>query len=498
MMIGIDLGTTNSCVAWYDGTRTEVIEVPGGGQLLPSVVTYMADGKVMVGRSALRRINRAYDPRYVFMNAKRHIGLPFVEGEDYGPQIIEGKDGGRVFAGQTKDYTPVEISAEILRTLKDVAERRIGKKVTGAVITVPAYFENTPARIKATIEAGKLAGFSKVQTFTEPEAAALAFGVQKETYSKVAVFDLGGGTFDIVLMEAGRGAIRIADKNGWDELGGLNFDKEIENLIVERYASEHGIDLREKPISMMKIGLAAEDAKKELTDTDEAPVQIANVAFDEDQRKTGDIAFDLSREAFEARSRKLTDTAIEITKRCLDQVGWNVKEVREVLMVGGMTRVPMVRQAVADLFGEDRLRDRVSPDLAVAEGAAIKAALLDGRYVDSVSLNDVTGQHFGVEVEGGRLAVVLPRGSAHGDVRSVTVTTAQDQQDMIPIAIVQGEAGHVSGASVLARYDHRVSETQAGVPSIELDFMVDENGLLIVAGKDLDTDETFEVLGASA
>lgn len=492
--IGIDLGTTNSCVAYYDGTRPVVIEMPGGSLMMPSVVGFSETGQMIVGNMARRQISRK-DPRYIFSNIKRHIGMLYVDGEEYGIQITRGDDGSRHFVGPDRTYSPEELSAEILKALKSAAERRLGKKATDAVITVPAYFDNN--QVRATMEAGKIAGFRRVHIFTEPEASALAYGVEKAKFSRVGVFDLGGGTFDIVLMKAGMGTIEIIDKDGWTRLGGINFDERIRDYVVERYAAENGVDLRTKQISMLKIAPAAEGAKKDLTEEPEAALEIMNAAFDPEEAAMRDISFRITREEFESRCRDLVDKAMEISQRCMDRAGWRVEQVDEVLLVGGMTRVPMVREAVADMFGGDKLRDSVSPDLAVALGAAIKAALIDGRLSERVSTNDTLARPFGLEIVGGVMQVVLPRGSAPGDIRTVIVTTAKDKQDVIPIAVLQGEGGAVDGASVIARYDHSVDPGPAGSQSVELDFMVDENGLLFVTGKDKDTGKTFEVAGAT-
>lgn len=492
MIIGIDLGTTNSCAAWYDNGRVEMIELPGGGYILPSVVSYSETGEILVGKAALRKVAKTHDTDFVFQNVKRHIGQPYVDGEDHGFQVTRGPDDMRALKGPDGLLSPQQVSSEVLKVLKQAAERRLGKAVKGARLTVPAYFNNK--QIAATMEAARLAGFKTVNIFSEPEAAALAFKIDKNDYSRSVVFDLGGGTFDVVLMEAGKGTINVVDKNGYDQLGGINFDGKIRDWVIERYAQESGPITSQT--SIRKIERAAEDAKIALTEELTTQLEVYAASFNTQMKMMGDIAYDLSREQFEALCRPLTDKAIEITKRCLDDAGWDVREVQEVLLVGGMTRVPMVRQAVADLFGEKKLRDTESPDLAVAKGAAIKAAIDEGRYIGQSAVNDITGRPFGLEVEGGRLHVVLPAGVSHGELVSVNVSTAQDQQGIIPIAVLQGEAGSVEGADVLARYDHSVSPGHAGSHTIGLDFMVDENGLLMVSGTDQDTGEKFDILGA--
>lgn len=490
--IGIDLGTTNSAVAYNDGHGSQIIETGSGAPTLPSVVGFESDGTLRVGAQALKRMVRR-DPKFIFRSVKRHIGMPFVDGEDYGPQIVKGSDGMRWFQGPDRLWSPQELSAEILKSLKATAERRLGCKVDGAVITVPAYFDNN--RIVATQEAGKLAGFRKVTALTEPEAAVLAYGLEREKFTRVAVVDLGGGTFDYVLADAGGGLIKLRGKGGDGELGGDDYDACITAHVVDRFLEETGQNLRDKPISMLKIPPVAEETKKDLSEIESTRIDIMNLALDHGKDLMVDISYDLTREAFEAMTAHWTGQAIAITKRVMEHADRLPNQVDDVLLVGGMTRVPAVRKAFGDYFGHDKLRDTVSADLVVAIGAAIKAAEIDGRLAARVATDDVTAHAFGVEIEGGRFVPVLAKGAKHGEIQSVRVTTAVNGQDTIPIAVLQGEDTKAARNVLLGRYAHPVTPAPAGTPTIELEFMVDESGLVLVAGKDLDTGETLEILG---
>ena len=488
--IGIDLGTTNSVVAYHDGIKCEFIETSSGQILLPSVVSIRENGEALVGHLALRQMRREKNPEFVFSNIKRQIGLPFNEGEDYGIQIVD-KDGLRAFNGPDRAYTPEELSAEILKTLKAAAERRIGKKVKQAVIAVPAYFNNN--RVAATMEAARLAGLKPIIK-TEPEMAGKAFSIDKQKFSRIAVFDLGGGTFDLVLMEAGEGKIDILQKDGWDELGGINFDQEVKAWLIAQYKEDEGKDLSEQQISLLKLAPVIEDAKRDLTDMQETTIEVMGVFYDHETGATLDLSYKMSRDLFDELTKRHIDKCLEITKRALDRNGWTVRNVDEVLLVGGMTRVPAVREAVGELFGKGKLRDRVNPDLAVAEGAAIAAAEEDGRQVKRTSYNDVIGQAFGVEGKDGKFEQFIPAGAPFGHVHTQVVTTSADGQAIIPIAILQGNEREASKCALIVRHDHKVKPGPAKSQSVELEFMVDHDGQLIVAGKDHDTGQPLVIL----
>ncbi|WP_370372985.1 Hsp70 family protein [Henriciella pelagia] len=491
--IGIDLGTTNSAVAWHDGVSVEIIETSSGKTLLPSVVSIDDKDRIVVGHQAQKQIRRHMRPEYVFTNIKSHIGMPFIEGEDYGLQITN-VEGERWFRGPNDlDYSPVELSAEILKTLKASAERRLGKEVTQAVIAVPAYFNNI--RVEKTREAGKLAGFRKVIIRTEPELAAMAYGLDKEKMSRIAVYDLGGGTFDFVLLRAGDRRLEYLAKLGDDQLGGYLYDRAIQKWLVDAYRQDEQREISK--IGLLRLAPAIEDAKKELTDFDSAEIAQVGVFFDSDLGDTLDVNYTIAREKFETLVESFTRQTVEITKRALQMANKTVRDVDEVLLVGGMTRVPSVRKAVASLFGEAKLRDRENPDLVVAKGAAIAAAIEDGRSPGRTSYNHVTAQPFGLIGKHDTVHMLVPAGTPYGQKSKVSIFhlgTAEDGQTVIPIAIVQGDSRSARECTVLARYDHKVPAGPARSEKVDIEVMVDEEGQLIVAGVDCRTGQTLRIL----
>jgi len=488
--IGIDLGTTNSAVAWHDGKKTEIIETSSGQLLLPSVVMVQEDGSLKVGRQAQLSLRRDMDPRYVFSNIKRHIGMPFSEGEDYGKQVIN-HDGMRWFIGpDDMNYSPEELSAEILKTLKAAAERRLGKTVTKAVIAVPAYFN--PDRIKKTQDAAALAGL-KATIWTEPQLAAIANNVEREEFARVAVFDIGGGTFDIVLLEAGRGHIEPLAVGGNDELGGADFDNAVMRYVMEAYREREGVDLSQGAVSEIKLMPAVEEAKKELSDSNVTEVAAQSVHYDTETGKTYDVRERLTLETFNEVTKRFVDQAMAITRRTLEQANLQPTDFTEVLLVGGMTRVPAVRQAVIEMFGEKRVRDGLNPDWAVVIGAAMVAAREDGRLKPGSFESQITAKPFGIETTGGKFMPILPAGTPYGEVESVILTNAHDQQCVVPIDILQGDSVRAEECHVVARHDHKVTPGPKRGVAIILELMVDENGNVLASGHDLDTDEKFSI-----
>lgn len=487
--IGIDLGTTNSAVAFDDGHGPQIIELASGHATMPSIVALDAADKPIVGRQALKKAVR--DPEFTFANFKRQIGKPFVEGEDYGPQIVPGPEDQRMYRGRNRLWAPEELSAEILKALKARAEDRIGGKVGGAVITVPAYFDND--RIKATRDAGRLAGFGKkVTILTEPEAAVLAYGLNRKKFGRVAVFDLGGGTFDIVIANVGSGLFKTLKKSGNDELGGVDWDRPIRQALVDAFREQHGRELPD--LSKLRLDPEAEAAKKELSEAEDTQIDIWNASLDPDGSGMLDVKLTLTREKFAEMTKHLVDSAMDITRRTLASAEILPEQITDVLLVGGMTRVPAVRKAVADYFGAARLRDSVPVDLVVAIGAAIKGAEIDGRLVKQMAFEDVTTHAFGFEDESGRFQQVLPKGTPYGRVETVTVSNAQAGQDKLPIAILQGESPVAKENTVLARYDHKIAPGDVASAEVELEFMLDDEGLLVAAGRDVTTGETFTIL----
>ena len=490
--IGIDLGTTNSCVAFNDGHGTQVIDI-NGAPTLQSVVAETQDGKLLVGELALRRIVR--DTSFVFSNVKRHIGRAFIEGEDYGPQIAPGPDGQRWFRGRSGLIPAAQLAAEILKVLKQVAERRIGRKANAAVIAVPANFDNE--QVLATQEAGRLAGFRKVTVISEPEAAVLAYGLNRQDFQRVLVFDKGGGTLDTVVASTGRNLFTVEGKDGNDHHGGIDYDARIRARMIDWYREQYGRDLSEEPLSLLRMAPAAEAAKKDLTGAEETTVEATGVAMDRAEMMMRDVLFDLTRAEFETMTEHLTAESMAIVQRTLDKAKRVPGEIDEVLLVGGMTRVPAVRAALAAMFGEKKLRDSVPADLVVAIGAAIKAAQLDRRLPVQMKAEEITAHAFGLETESGEFAQILPAGSRYEAFAEVIVTTTQDGQDVIPLRVLQGGDLVARKNTVLARYDHRVAPGPARSQSVKVEYLLDDRGILMVAGRDLDTGAVFNVLEGS-
>ncbi len=491
--IAIDLGTTNSAVAYFKDGEIELIESSSGQVLMPSIVSIDNEGKISVGHQALRKLKRERNPEYVFTNIKRHIGMPYREGEDYGSQIVN-VDGEQYFRGPNDTaYSPTELSAEILKALKAAAEKRLGKKVKNAVITVPASFYSDVHRISATQEAALMAGFKNPIIKPEPEMAALAFGMLKVKMERLFVYDLGGGTFDAAIGVAAKGSVTMRDNLG-DELGGSDFDKAVWRYIASSYEQDEGKDLNSQQIAEIKLMPVIEDAKRELSDAEKTVIEAVGIYVDYDSGGTRDIKYDLSREKFEELTQHLVDKTIDITKRLLERNNKTVREFDQVLLVGGMTRVPAVRKAIEGLFGTKRIQDRENPDLAVVRGAAIAAAQEDNTLPGGYSFSSVTSSAFGLEDKHGRFVVALPRGASPGDVRELLVTTALDGQPHIPIMILQGEAGAKAiECTKVVRHQHNVQPGPARKPRVSVEFMVDESGQVFVTGTDHQTKQTFPI-----
>lgn len=489
--IAIDLGTTNSAVAYMVDDKVELIETSSGQVLMPSVVSIDSENKITVGHKALRKLKRERNPEFVFTDIKRRIGMPYREGEDYTPQIVN-VDGEQYFRGPNEqNYSPTELSAELLKALKASAEKRLGKKVKNAVITVPAGWNND--RILATREAGLMAGFKNVITKPEPEMAALAFGMLRVKMERLFVYDLGGGTFDAAIGTAARGSVKMDDNLG-DELGGTDFDKSVWRWIANSYQQDESKDLNAQQIARLKLMPIIEDAKRELSDSDKTVIEAVGIYVDYESGGTRDIKYVLERAKFDELTQHLVDKTIDITKRLLERNNKTVRDFDQVLLVGGMTRVPAVREAIENLFGAKRIRDRENPDLAVVRGAAIAAAAEDGTLPGGYSFTSVTSKAFGLEDKHGRFVVAIPRGASAGDVRELIVTTKEDGQASIPIAILEGEPGtKATECAKLARYEHRVQPGPAREPRVAVQFMVDESGQVFVTGEDRQTNQTFPI-----
>ena len=475
--IGIDLGTTNSCVAFHDGKTLEVIDMADGRKTLPSVVSFMPDGEVIVGSGALEQVKK--NTEFTFQHVKRLMGQPFRDNVNMGPQIAEGPDGGAWLKGRDRLYAPQEISALILKEMKQAAEERIGKKVDGAVIGVPAGFN--PKQREATIEAANMAGFKQVDIEEEPTAAAIAYGLDKDKFRTLAVFDMGGGTFDIAIMEVGRGHHKpLGLPLGHMRLGGINFDQEIANWVVEHHKDETGVDISKKPFTMTLLQESAEESKRTLSRRPKADGRVG-FAYTDNDGKPQHVEYQITKEELEDLTEHLVGEALEICASCLKQADREQAQIDDVILIGGMTRMPMVQGAVQAFFGRKPLKN-INPDEAVARGCAIKAAIKDGRI--AASHEETTDASFGIETATGAFLPVIPRGSPFGTEKSVEVMTARDGQEVMAIGIYQGDELMAAENVQIGDYRHHVPAGHAGESWLRLDWRVGSDGLLTVTVTD--------------
>jgi len=486
-IIGIDLGTTNSCVAIMDGAQPKVLENAEGVRTTPSIVAFTEAGEKLVGLPAKRQA--VTNPENTFFSVKRLIGKSFddsnlkkdIQGLPY--KVIKSDNGTDAWVqSRDKKYSPSQISAFVLMKMKESAEKYLGSEVKQAVITVPAYFND--AQRQATKDAGKIAGLEVLRIINEPTAAALAYGLDKKKAKTIAVYDLGGGTFDISVLELGDGVFEVKSTNGNTSLGGDDFDAVVTDYIIEEFKKESGINLKTDKLALQRIREAAEKAKIELSSSAQTEVNLPFITAD----KTGPkhVNMKITRAKLEALTAKLIEKTIEPCKIALKDSGYTASEINEVILVGGMTRMPKVVETVKNFFGKEP-NQSVNPDEVVALGAAVQAGVLQGDVKD-VLLLDVTPLSLGIETLGGVFTRLIDKNTTIPTKKSQVFSTAENNQPAVTIRVFQGEREMANDNKLLGNFELTgIAPAPRGVPQIEVTFDIDANGIVNVSAKDKGT-----------
>ncbi|MEY9180638.1 molecular chaperone DnaK [Bradyrhizobium sp. USDA 326] len=491
-VIGIDLGTTNSCVAVMDGKNAKVIENSEGMRTTPSIVAVTDDGERLVGQPAKRQA--VTNPERTFFAVKRLIGRryddPMVEKDKklVPYKIVKASNGDAWVEADGQTYSPSQVSAFILQKMKETAEAHLGHKVDQAVITVPAYFND--AQRQATKDAGKIAGLEVLRIINEPTAAALAYGLDKTKAGTIAVYDLGGGTFDISILEIGDGVFEVKSTNGDTFLGGEDFDMRLVGYLADEFQKEQGINLRNDKLALQRLKEAAEKAKIELSSTTQTEINLPFITADQTGPKH--LTMKLTRAKFEALVDDLIQKTVEPCRKALKDAGVTAGEIGEVVLVGGMSRMPKVQEVVKQLFGKEPHKG-VNPDEVVAIGAAIQAGVLQGDVKD-VLLLDVTPLSLGIETLGGVFTRIIDRNTTIPTKKSQVFSTAEDNQNAVTIRVFQGEREMAADNKMLGQFDLMgIPPAPRGMPQIEVTFDIDANGIVNVSAKDKATGKEQQI-----